>query len=275
MIHISNVEFYYKKGRGIFNNIDLKLQKGRIYGLLGRNGIGKSTLLNLISGIVFPKSGEIEVLGEKPQKRLPSLMTRLYYLPEEVTTPVVSMKQYAKYTSPFYINFSYDDLKSYLEEFEVSDDQKISTMSLGQRKKAMIAFAIACNTPLLLMDEPTNGLDIPSKSQFRKIIARVATEERCVVISTHQVRDLDKLIDSLVILDGQGVVVNASTEHISQNITFKTLEVGEVSIYEENGFKGRWGVVENKTKRESSVDIELFFNAAIAKPEIIKSLLTR
>ena len=275
MIQISNVEFYYKKGNNIFNNLELNMEKGHIYGLLGRNGMGKSTLLKLISGLIFSKSGKIETMGENPERRLPSMMTQLFYVPEEITTPTVSMKQFAKYNAPFYVNFSLEDLKSYMEEFEVSYEQKISSMSLGQKKKAIISFALACNTPLLIMDEPTNGLDIPSKSQFRKIVSRVTTEERCVIISTHQVRDLENLIDSVVILEGDGMIANTSIEKISQNFMFKVLDKGEESIYEESGIRGRWGIVENNTKEESKVDIELFFNAAIAQPEIIKSILTR
>ena len=275
MIQVSNVDFYYKKGSKIFTNLNLNLKRGHIYGLLGRNGMGKSTLLKLISGMIFAKSGKIETLGENPEKRLPSMLMQLLYLPEEISAPTVSMKNLAKYTAPFYTNFSYDDLRNYMEEFEVSYDKKISSLSLGQKKKAMIAFALACNTQLLIMDEPTNGLDIPSKSQFRKIISRIATEERCVVISTHQVRDLENLIDSVVILEGEGIIANASIEQISQNLMFKVLDEDEVSIYEESGIRGRWGIVENKNRLENKVDIELFFNAAVAKPEIIRNLFAR
>ena len=275
MIQISNVEFFYKKNVEILKNLNLNLERGHIYGLLGKNGTGKSTLLKLISGMVFPKVGKIENMGTDPVKRLPSLMTQLYYLPEEISTPSVSMNQYAKYNAPFYVNFSYDDLRAYMDEFELDCDKKLSSMSLGQKKKAVIAFALACNTPLLLMDEPTNGLDIPSKKQFRKIIANVVTEDKCIVISTHQVRDLDSLIDSLIILEHNEIIVNASIDKISEKLMFKVLENDEEAIYKESSIRGMYGIVESTYKQESNVDIELFFNAAIEQHEIINRLLNR
>ena len=275
MIQISNVEFFYKKGNTILKDLNLNLERGYIYGLLGKNGTGKSTLLKLISGMIFPKAGEIENMGTNPAKRLPSFMTQLYYIPEEISTPSVSMNQYAKHTAPFYANFSYDDLQTYMDEFELDCKQKISSMSLGQKKKAIIAFALACNTQLLIMDEPTNGLDIPSKKQFRKIISNIATEDRCIVISTHQVRDLENLIDSLVILEHSEIIVNASMDKISKKLMFKMLEKDEKFIYEETSIRGKFGIVENIDEQENKVDIELFFNAAIEQHELINRLLNR
>ncbi len=275
MIKISNIDFSYGRGSKVFDNLNLDLNKGHIYGLLGRNGMGKSTILKLISGMIFPQTGTVETMGVDPSKRLPSMMTQLYYVPEEIYTPSVNMTKFVKHNAPFYVNFSHEDLLVYMTEFELSFDKKISSMSLGQKKKAIIAFALACRTPLLIMDEPTNGLDIPSKSQFRKIISGIATDDRCIIISTHQVRDLENLIDTLVVLEGSEIIANASIYDIGKKLMFKAIEPDETAIYSEGNVRGAWGVVENTHNEDSKVDIELFFNAAISQPETIKNILNK
>ncbi|MFI3304682.1 MAG: ATP-binding cassette domain-containing protein [Rikenellaceae bacterium] len=270
MIKLTNVDFAYSWHKSIFTSLDIELDRGRIYGLLGCNGSGKSTLLKIISGVISPSKGEVLVDGVDPADRLPSLTSQIYYIPEDISIRNSSMATYAKYMTPFYPNYSDSDLRSYLEEFGVSYTDSLDDMSLGQRKKAVIAFALACNTRILIMDEPTNGLDIPSKSQFRKIVSRIASEERTVIISTHQVRDLDSLIDSIIILDDSKILVNASMRRISERLQFRRLDAAEESIYEESNMMGRWGVVENMEEGgDAKVDLELLFKASIAEPQKI------
>lgn len=276
MIKINDLTFGYPQRYDIFSTLELNLGRGRIYGLLGKNGSGKSTLLKLISGMVYPRSGNITTLGVKPTDRLPSFMSNIYYLTEEIFVPNESMETYSKFLSPFYPKFSFDDLERLMTVFELDREQNLTSMSLGQKKKATIALALACNTDLVIMDEPTNGLDIPSKSQFRKIISSIATDERCIIISTHQVRDLENLIDSVVVLDNSKIVVNSTLHNISQKLSFRAIAEGEKSIYEESNMMGRWGVVENTdTDEYSKVDIEVLFNAAVAQPELIGEILNK
>lgn len=272
MIKITNMDFSYKRAVKIFSALDLELKEGHIYGLLGKNGSGKSTLLKLISGMVEPSQGDIEVMKKSPFKRQPSLLEEIYYLPEEIDTPSETMRVYARQIGAFYPRFDQQELEAYMKEFDLELDIKLTKLSLGQKKKAAIAFALACNTTLLLMDEPTNGLDIPSKSQFRRVIARVVTEERAVIISTHQVRDLESLIDSIVILDKGQVVLNASTEEISEKLQFKTLSSEDTPLYEESTVAACRGVVENREHTESKIDIELLFNAATCEEEKISEI---
>lgn len=274
MVQLEDLTFGYPRKSNLFSSLDLRLDKGHIYGLLGKNGSGKSTLLKLISGMVFPRSGKILSLGVKPTDRLPSFVSNIYFLTEEIFTPSESMNTYAKFVAPFYPKFSFDDLDRLMAEFELDLKQKLTNLSLGQKKKAAIAFALACNTDLIIMDEPTNGLDIPSKSQFRKIVSALVTDDRCVIISTHQVRDLENLIDSVVILEDSKIVINTSIDNISKRLLFKKMNDGEKSIYEESNMMGSWGVVENTNNEENGkVDVELLFNAAISQPELIANIL--
>jgi len=134
---------------------------------------------------------------------------------------------------------------------------------------------LATNTKLLLMDEPTNGLDIPSKGQFRRMVASGITDDRCLLISTHQVHDLDSLIDNIIIMDGHEIVFNQSIENIARILLFKVAdrnETDETVIYSEDTLRGLYQVCENKTETESKVDIELLFNAIFADKKRIKQL---
>lgn len=269
MITINDVSFGYRKGT-LFSGLNLNLRQGAVYGLLGKNGAGKTTLLKLISGLLFPKTGGIEVLNHEPRHREPSFLCDVFMLPEEFDLPRLDMHQFAAAYGGFYPNFSAGQLAQLMNELEVPMDQQFHQMSFGQKKKAYIAFAIACNTPLLLMDEPTNGLDIPSKSSFRRVIASVADENRTIVISTHQVRDLDQLIDSVVVLDNSEILLNATTGEITEKLKFTHLEETEPALYAEQTIHGRWGVQLNHEGAESPLDMELLFNATVSNRESIK-----
>ena len=248
MIQIKNLSFDYGKRKPVFRNLNLTLTEGNVYGLLGRNGAGKSSLLRNMAGLLFPTSGSCVVNGHDAQKRLPVFLQDLYFLPEEFHTPSVKIKEFVDVYAPFYPKFSRKQFLEYLEEFQLSDNEKFTELSLGQKKKALIGFALSTNTKVLLMDEPTNGLDIPSKSQFRKIIASVATDERIIVISTHQVRDLESLIDPIIILDNSEVLLNATTEEITEKLCFKnvaTVTDHEKVLYSEHSLRGFSIVTQN------------------------------
>ena len=241
MIQIQNLSFDYGKRKQVFQNLNLTLTEGNVYGLLGRNGAGKSSLLRTMAGLLFPTSGSCKVNGHTALKRLPIFLQDLYFLPEEFHTPTVKIKEFVSIYASFYPKFSQKQFLEYLEEFQLSENEKFTELSLGQKKKALIGFALSTNTKVLLMDEPTNGLDIPSKSQFRKIIASVATEERIIVISTHQVRDLESLIDPIIILDNSEVLLNATTEEIAEKLCFKnviTVTDHQKVLYSEHSLRG-------------------------------------
>lgn len=272
MIEIKNLFFYYKKKHLLFEQVSLSM-KGGIYGLLGENGVGKTTLLHIISGLRFPKSGTCKVMGYDSYKRNPAMLSRLFFLPEEFETPAISIDSYAKLNSVFYPDFSEGQFNDYLDVFGVDKNEKMSEQSLGQKKKAMIAFALSLNTPVLLLDEPTNGLDIPSKTQFRKLLASVYTEDKCIVISSHQVRDLENLIDPIIILDRNDVLLNHPVEKISEKLFFSyTTEKPAESLYCEQILQGYSSIQVNTGNAESIVNIESLFNMVINNKEKTKEL---
>ncbi|MBV9986433.1 MAG: ABC transporter ATP-binding protein [Chitinophagaceae bacterium] len=276
MIEFKGVHFGYKKKRPLYRDLKLEVEAGHIYGLLGKNGAGKSTLLKLVAGLVFPVSGKLEVLGYDPSKRQPSFLQKIFVIPEEIETPDVDVIRFAEDYAPFYPNFNQAQFRQLLTDFDVPL-RSLKQMSYGQKKKTWIALGIAANTQLLILDEPTNGLDIPSKRQFRKMMAASLTEERCVIISTHQVRDLDSLIDNILIVDEGELVVNASIDTITQKIRFEQYPGGqevEDSIYTETHLMSTYAVMRNTEKEggDGRMDTELFFNAAIADKATMQSL---
>lgn len=272
MIYAEHLEFSYRRNKKIFSGLDLTLGQGHVYGLLGKNGAGKSTLLKLLCGLLFPDQGNLTVMGYIPRQRKPSFLSDLFFIPEEIYLPEMKMSDYGKLIAPFYPHFNVVQLREYMEEFEVSGEEKLNRMSYGQRKKALICLGLACNTRFLIMDEPTNGLDIPSKSHFRRLISSVTTDNRCVIISTHQVRDLENLIDAIVVIDESRILVNTTTDKITEKLMFRSLEEQEIALFAEESLKGRWGVVPNESGEESKLDMELFFNAVLENPQKIEQM---
>jgi ABC-2 type transport system ATP-binding protein len=274
MIDLKNLTFGYRSKQTVLQNLTLKLAPGHIYGLLGRNGAGKTSLLHNICGLLFPNSGECLVAGHKPARRNPHFLQQVYLLPEEVYVPNVSIKSYLDVYAPFYPTFNFGLFHNILKEFETPADNKLQNMSYGQKKKVMIAFALATQAKILLMDEPTNGLDIPSKKQFRKIIAGTMVDDQIIIISTHQVRDLDSLIDHVLILEDKQIIVNESTDRITEKLVFKqVMQLNEVSVpvYSEGGLKGHAVVGVNTLHEDSKIDMEMFFNAVLAEKTEIQS----
>ena len=275
MVRIRNLHFGYSKKRPLFQNLSLTLERGHIYGLLGKNGAGKSTLLKNIVGLAFPDAGTCEVLGQPAARRLPAVLADVFFLPEEVYVPVVTAAQFVEHTAGFYPRFDHAALAQYLSEFEVPAQAVLSALSFGQQKKFMIAFALAANTRLLVLDEPTNGLDIPSKAQFRKIVATALTDERCVIVSTHQVRDLESLIDTVLVLHGQRIVLNADLGELAERLTFTTVpEPGPADLYAEESVRGAQVIRPNRSGVPGRVDLELLFNALVGQAPALTSYLS-
>lgn len=273
MIEINDLNFGYNKNQLLFKNLSMQLKAGHIYGLLGKNGAGKSSLLKNMAGLVYANSGKVSVMGHDPAKRQPSLLMQICFIPEEFYLPPVKIDAYVKANAPFYPNFDHTYFDSLLEEFSIPVNQKLINMSYGQKKKLIIAFGLATQAKLIIMDEPTNGLDIPSKAQFRKIMAAALTEDRCIVISTHQVRDLDNLIDTVIMLDENSIALKASIEEITSKLCFKRVkEIDETVIYSEPSLMGYNALTVNYHNEDSKLDIELLFNAVLAEKTKLKTV---
>lgn len=275
MITIENLAFSYGK-TPVLNNITMTLEEGHVYGLLGENGVGKTTLLTLLCGLKKLQSGTIETDGMNPYDRDPMFLQNQYYLPDEVTPYNQSAKRFAEFNGRFWPNFDMDKFLQIMSEFENDPSKKMNKMSCGQLKKTYISFALACGAKYLFMDEPTNGLDIPSKAQFRKAVMKYTTDDSIVVISTHQVRDLENIIDPIVILDKCDVLLNADMQTISEKLFFDYgTTLRQESLYSEQLPGGFIQVVPNEDGEDSKVNVEALFNAVHNNKEQIKNIFRK
>lgn len=275
MITIKDLGFAYGE-KVVLKNISMTLEEGRIYGLLGENGVGKTTLLTLLCGLKRPQTGSIDTDGMKPFDRQPSLLSDQYYLSDEVPAMNMKAEDYAKNYGKFWENFDLGKFHEVMAVFENDPQQKMTHMSFGQLKKTYISFALACNTKHLYMDEPTNGLDIPSKAQFRKAVTKYTREDSIILISTHQVRDLENIIDPIIILDRQDVLLNATLEEISQKLYFDySSEKIEDALYCEMIPGGNIQVCLNQSGEDSKVNIEALFNTVHQHKELIKGIFNK
>ena len=274
MITIDNIKFSYAKHE-VFDNLSLRFDEGTVYGLLGLNGAGKSTLLYLISGLLFPQEGRVEFNGHDMSQRNPNALADLFLVPEEFELPRITFEKYVRLNAPFYPKFSRETLDKCLSGFNMTADIRLDKLSMGQKKKAFVCFALAANTSLLIMDEPTNGLDIPSKSQFRQVVSSCMDDNRTIIISTHQVRDVENLIDHITIINEKKCVFDRSIAEITDHLTFSATK-SESAIYSQDSMVG--GVSVSKRlidDPETPLNIELLFNAVLAQKDAINQVFNK
>ena len=265
MIEVKDISYKYPGQKDlVFCDFSLTLEQNKIYGLLGMNGTGKSTLLYLISGLLRAKKGSVRFDGIETCKRTVDTLSEIFIVPEEFDLPAMSLYEYVELNSPFYPMFDGDVLEECLSDFELTYDVKLDALSMGQKKKVFMAFALATNTKVLLMDEPTNGLDIPSKSQFRKVITRHMTDERTLIISTHQVHDIESLLDHILILSQQKLLLNAPVSEIQERYVFENRPADALgdALYAEPTLPGNAVIALRKEgDAETQVNLDLLFNA--------------
>ena len=279
MIDVNQVSFSYgRKKSKVLDGFSMQLEKGAVYGLLGKNGTGKSTLLYLMAGLLRPQTGKVCYQGVDVTLRRPSTLQDMFLVSEEFALPSVSLKQYVKLNAPFYPNFSDELLRSCLRDFDMNEDIHLGELSMGQKKKAFMCFALATNTSLLVMDEPSNGLDIPSKSQFRKVIASGMTDEKAVIISTHQVRDIDSLLDHVLIMDSSELLLNESVSNICEKLYFAEQSMNEPTdnaLYVQPSVQGNSVILPNTSSEESKMNLEVLFNAMLAERVKMQAMFNR
>ena len=279
MITINNLDFSYKNV-AVFKNVSLEFKEGNVYGLLGENGVGKTTLLKIISGLQFPKNGTCTVDDFIPSERNPYFLQNIFYLPEEVITEDTTPEKFINKLGVFYPRYDHSYFLNLMKELEVDANNKFNAMSYGQKKKSLLACALSLRTDYLLLDEPTNGLDIPSKALFRKVILQHSTDAinsvPTIIISTHQVKDVENLIDPIVILDHDEVLLNATFEEISQRLYFEYgAEKSDEALYSEMMPGGYINVLPNTFNMESKVNVEALFNAVRCNKKKIREIFVK
>lgn len=276
MISLKNLTFAYRRNNPVIDNMSLDIESGLVYGLLGPNGAGKSTLLYLIAGLLTPTGGSVELNGVLTRLRRPETLADIFIVPEEFDLPSIKLSSYVKLNARYYPNFSESDMHRHLEMFSMDSDPNLGRLSMGQKKKVFMAFALACNTKIMLMDEPTNGLDIPGKSVFRRFIASNMNDERTIIISTHQVRDIDNLLDHIVMVDTHKLICSVPMSVISERLSFKTTSDPDMiakALFAQSTVAGTNVIMPNDGSDDTRVDLEMLFQLALDKPEILNRQL--
>lgn len=273
MLRLENISFRYLRGNApVIDGVGLTLSPGHIYGLLGRNGAGKSTLLYIMSGLLRPDGGRVSLDGDDVTLRRPSTLSDIFLVPEEFDLPSTRLKTFVRLNAPFYPRFSEEVLAKCLDDFELDRDLHLGRLSMGQKKRVFMSFALATQTRLILLDEPTNGLDIPAKSLFRKTVARNLAEDAAMVVSTHQVRDIDVLLDHIIMTDKGKIVFDHAVSEISERLAFADIPISDTTLcplFEQPSIHGRSVVTENRSGHETPLNLELLFNAILAKGDIL------
>ena len=268
MIEVSNISFKYAGSKApVFSDFSLKIGAGRICGLLGKNGTGKSTLLYLIAGLLRPQRGRVTFDGVDTARRRVDVLREMFLVPEEFYLPDVSLDAYVRTNAPFYPRFSREVLDRCLADFGLGGPLRLGKLSMGQKKKVYMSFALAAGTRLVLMDEPTNGLDIPSKSTFRRVVAQCMADDRTLIISTHQVHDVEPLLDHLVVISTDGLLLDASVADVCSRYSFELRQPGgpqDDVVYSEPTLQGNAVIARRADGApETQLNLELLFEAVV------------
>jgi ABC-2 type transport system ATP-binding protein len=276
VIQLNHIHFGYNQTE-LFADVHVNIPMGRIYGLLGKNGVGKTTMLKLMAGLRFARSGKCLVLDEDSSQRPASMLAEIFFLPEEFSLPDISVHQYQRMYAPFYPKFDPESFWNYLQRFELDADKNLNAYSFGQKKKFLLAFGLAANTRIMLLDEPTNGLDIPSKSQFRQVLASDFTDERLIIISTHQARDLERIIDAVIILNEGAVLFHELVENVSERlaVNFQSTSPDKQAALHVENVPGGYNVVTAARQDDGQcMDLETLFNTVVSNPEKIATIFS-
>lgn len=277
-LQIENLSFRYTRRRPeVLQDVNLTFDTGGVVGLLGPNGAGKSTLLYLIAGALTPSKGLVAYDGISTCLRRPDVLSSIYLVAEEAGLPRMSLDEYVSLYSRFYPEFDRSIMEMSLKEFDMFEPRRLDSLSMGQKKKILLSFAFACNTPIVLLDEPTNGLDIPGKAAFRRLVARLATDDRLFLISTHQVRDLDTILDRVLIMNERRFLLNETIASLQENFRFISgaSEAPVDAIYALPSLSGVDYMAVNEDASDTDVNLELLFEATLKSGDKIKSLLNK
>ena len=256
MIKLKELTAGYARRKPVLTKLNTELHTGHIYGLLGANGSGKTTLLYTLSGCITPLAGEVEVLNATPSSRSREMFQELIFMPDEVELPAISAESFVNDYSTFRPRFDKEKFQRILERFNFTHNLKLNKLSLGNRKKFFIAFALASNAKIVLFDEPTNGLDITSKVTFRQVLAEEINDERLFIISTHLVSDIEQLLSSIIVIKDKQIAVQASMDTVAERLIF-----GATASISQPLFSEGLRAVGKGEGDYSNVDLELLYLA--------------
>lgn len=270
MVELKGISFCYDSEEKIFNDFSLRLNEGRFYGLLGKNGTGKTTFLKIISGALLVKRGEVIINKKDIKYRDLGTLQEIFLLPADFTFPQMNINKYVSIYSTFYPKFSKKILEDCFTNFDINKNIKnLQELSLGEKHKIAVSIAISSGTKILLFDEATNGMDIPTRKIFRKMLIKYIKEDQTVVLSTHVVHDIENLLTDIIILRKDKKAFISSIDDIRKRYLFGIQKYKDGALYYEPCSEGYHVICNNLNNEETEISIELLFNALTKEGGII------
>lgn len=213
LLECKNIYKDYDK-KQVLKDINLKIPRGKIIGLLGKNGMGKTTLIKLINDLLTPTSGEILVNGKNigiESKRIISYLPERTYLDKSMT-----IKQTLEYFTDFYDNFDIKKAKRLIKDLDLEIDTKISKMSKGMQEKLQLILVMSRNVELYILDEPLGGVDPATRDYILDTILNNFNEDASVIISTHLISDIERILDEVIFIDKGKIILSSNADKLRE-----------------------------------------------------------
>lgn len=270
MITFNNLCYRYPKGPEALSDITAAISPG-IHLLLGENGTGKTTLLHIIAGLLYPTAGSVEVDGMSPRLRQPALLEKIFFLGDDMTLPGGTALAFAHTAAKAYAGL----LADYLARFGLTGRERLDRLSLGNRRKSLIAVALALRTQVLLLDEPANGLDIGSKETLGRMLAEAAGDNRTIIVSTHVTHDFHNIFDGVIALRRNRLQLAATLTDILSAVAFTAGMIPPVEAIFTHQSAGLFrSITAAGADTETDIDYNLLYMALQSdRADIITSLI--
>lgn len=214
MIDIINLSKKYGKVQAL-DDVSFQIKEGKIIGIFGINGVGKSTILKSIAGVIKPDKGKILIDGEEINHKS---YNKIAFIPDVDTYfPHLTIKESLEFMKEFYINWDEEKAYNMLKIFNLTDDQMISNLSKGNRARVKIILGFAQNAKYILLDEPFSGIDIFKREEFIKAMVEYISPNQSIIITTHEIAEIEEIVEEVIILHDGKVAFNFNVEEVRQN----------------------------------------------------------
>ena len=211
LIEIKNLNKFYGKKQAL-NNVNITIEPGKIYGLLGPNGSGKTTLIKVINDLLTPSSGEILIKGKEPGIESKKIIS---YLPERTYLNMnFKVKELLDFFSDFYDNFDRKKAKSLLKKLNINEEDKLKTMSKGTKEKVQLILVMSRKADLYILDEPIGGVDPASRDYILETILSNFDNKSSMIISTHLIQDIESILDNVIFINNGNITLNDEADNI-------------------------------------------------------------
>ncbi len=261
VVEVKDLTHYYGSKK-VHDNLNFQIKKGSIFGLLGKNGTGKTTTINILNGFLKPKSGQCLILGEDSYKLSPKSKAQIGFLIEgHIQYSFMNIVQIEKYYSQFYSQWKKDVYYDLMSKLKVLDNQRISKMSCGQRSQVTLGLLLAQDPDLLILDDYSMGLDAGYRRLFLDFLKEYGkAENKTIFITSHIIQDLDGFLDDCVILDYNGVVLQMPIDEFKKNFKMYQFSTSNTNLIVKDGVISNFEIIKNKVTIYSFKDAETVQN---------------